>query len=167
MCAIFFKRTHSARLNVREMFRILTILKMWLKRNKNAHNDPYITIKGRTIRTRSSCLTHSLAHTFCTRKRKRNYLWEYCECVCASVDACFRFELLQFQSLLCSFISFPFRLFCCAREAIVMLLKYVFSSFSASTSFVDLLALLFPFQWLFPLWVLILLPRSRAHTTHE
>lgn len=105
MCTFSLKSTftfHVARLNVYEMFHNLTILKMCLKRNKNAHNDPYITIKRRTIRTRSP-----FAHT----KKKTNYLWRIVSvCACA-----FRFELLQFQSLLCSFISFSFRLFCCAR----------------------------------------------------
>lgn len=95
----------------------------------------------------------SLVRSLFTHK-KTNYLWCIVFCVCIS----FHFELLQFQSLLCSFISFPFHLFCVRErerthtylhiftfflrvcvEAIVMLLKYVFSSFSAST-FVDFLS---------------------------
>lgn len=108
--------------------------------------------------------------------KKTNYLWCIVFCVCIS----FHFELLQFQSLLCSFISFPFHLFCVRErerthtylhiftffstrvcgsncDATEICIQFIFSQYFCRFSF---FLSPFPFQWLFPLWVLI----TRAHS---
>lgn len=145
------------------MFYILTVLKMCLKRNKNAHNDAnkqllYITIKKEeepTIR-----LFLLILHT-----QENELFMVYCEWVCVCICFVpFHFELLQFQSLLCSFISFPFSLvLLCASantSASLCVWKQLWCYWNMySVHFqpvllsIFFLFLLFPFQWLFPLWV--------------
>lgn len=109
MCTFSLKSTftfHVARLNVYEMFHILTILKMCLKRNKNAHNDPYITIKKKN---------HSHTLSFCTHEEENELFMAYCECVRVRLCVSLRIVTISIVTLLLYFVLVSLILLC-ARQ---------------------------------------------------